>query len=79
MIKALIIALIIGLFFIQKVGTHGNLLKSPFDQIYNIYKTIFDIIQNPLRRIIKPQNIGTGLDLDIIPFVILILLLVVMI
>lgn len=68
---------IIGLFFTQKVGTHGNLLKSPYDKLFKIYKTIFDVIQKPLSNIIKPINIGIGLKLDIIPFVILIFLLII--
>ena len=77
MIKILIMALIIGLFFVQKVGTHGILLKSPYDQIFKTFKTIFDIVQKPLSKIIKPINIGNGLNLDIIPFIILIILLII--
>lgn len=79
MIKTVIALLIIGIFFLQKVGNHGALLKHPFDKIYSFYKTIFDFIHNPLRKRIKPINIGRGLDLDIVPFITLIILLVLMI
>jgi hypothetical protein len=79
MIKILIALLILGIFFLQKVGNHGALLKSPYDKIYRILNTIFDFIHRPLRKRIKPINIGRGLDLDIVPFITLIILLAAMI
>lgn len=76
--KILIIVLIVGIFFLQKVGTHGALLKSPYNKIYKVYHTIFNFVYVPMRKWIKPINIGRGLDLDVIPFFILISLLIIM-
>ncbi|TKG95202.1 hypothetical protein EYV94_10855 [Puteibacter caeruleilacunae] len=79
MIKLLIALLIVGLFFIQKVGNHGGLLKHPYDRIYSVCMSLFDLIHKPMRKRIKPINVGRGLDLDIVPFITLFILLVIMI
>ena len=66
MIKIVIIVLILGLFFLQKVGTHAMLLNPPYNKVYRFFNTIFNYIFSFLRKYIKPITIGRGLDLDII-------------
>lgn len=78
MFKIVVAILIVGAFFLQKVGTHGALLKSPYDRIYKIFNDIFSFIHTPLRRNIKPINIGRGLDLDIVPFITLSILVLIL-
>jgi len=78
MSQIIIILLIIGLFFLQKVGSHGQLLKSPYNTIYKVYNSFFGFINGYLRHYIKPINIGRGIDLDIVPFILLFVLLVIM-
>lgn len=73
-IKLALIALIFGLFFMQKVGKHENLLLKPYDKIYST----FDSILTPFTKLFKsinPIKIGNGLMLDIVPFIILGILL----
>lgn len=78
MFKITIAILIIGIFFLQKVGNHGALLKFPYNKIHKVFKTIFDFIHIPLRKQIKPINIGRGIDVDITPFISLLILLIIM-
>lgn len=75
MFKTVIIILIIGVLFNQRVGSHEDLLKSPFDIIYKFFHRIFSLVYTPLRRVLKPINIGQGLDLDVVPFVVVFILL----
>jgi len=73
-IKLALIALIFGLFFMQKVGSHANLLIHPYDKIHKAFNAIFSPLTGILKSI-KPIKIGNGLSLDIIPFIILGLIL----
>lgn len=76
MTKLILVILIIGIFFLQKVGNHRALLRSPYDQIYNVFNSILGFIHTPLRKIVKPINIGRGLNLDVVPFITLLILLI---
>ncbi|TAJ09374.1 hypothetical protein DMA11_20255 [Marinilabiliaceae bacterium JC017] len=73
-LELVLIVLILGLFFLQKVGTHSDLLKHPFDKIHVVLKSIFKPVTE-LFKSFKPVEIGTGLSLDIVPFIILGLLI----
>ncbi|QZT38856.1 YggT family protein [Halosquirtibacter xylanolyticus] len=74
MIKIGLFLLIIGLFFYQKVSSHANLLDSPYDKIYKVLDTVFDLLTRPFMNI-NPINIGRGVKLDVAPFIVLIILL----
>jgi YGGT family len=77
-IKILLNFLIIGLFFHSKAALHKEKLDTQYRGYFQFFDNIFSPIFRFLEPMLKPIQIGQGVGLDVKPFVLLAILLLLM-
>jgi hypothetical protein len=75
--KILINLLIVGLFFHSKAAPHKDKLDMQYQGHFQFFENIFSPIFRLMETWFKPILIGQGVGLDIRPFLLLIILLLV--
>lgn len=74
-IKIVLNLLIVGLFFHSKAAPHKDKLDAQYKGYFQFFENIFSPIFKATETFLKPIQIGQGVGLDIRPFVLLFVLL----
>lgn len=78
MIKILISLFIVALFIYMRLNPYKDKLNTQSLKIYNILDACFRPIFSIIAKVIKPRQVGIGLQIDLSSIVVLILLLIIL-
>lgn len=77
LLKIFLNVLIVGLFLYSKLLPYKDKLAGQFKSTFNFFNSIFSPVLNILKNIVKPYQVGQGLQVDMTQIVLLIILLLI--